>query len=75
MLHMDRCQGPPEVTLPDDLRRALGRSRDAGAAWDSFPYSHRKRYVDWIEEAKRPETRSRRITKAIEMMAAKKPRR
>jgi uncharacterized protein YdeI (YjbR/CyaY-like superfamily) len=38
-------------------------------------YSHRKDYADWIEEAKRPETRERRVAKAVEMIREGKPQR
>jgi uncharacterized protein YdeI (YjbR/CyaY-like superfamily) len=38
-------------------------------------YSHRKDYVDWIKEAKREETRRRRIAKAVEMIRKGKPQR
>lgn len=62
-----------EVEVPEVLRRAISRDVDARAAWESFPYSHRKRYVDWILEAKREETRQRRTKKAVEMIASKRP--
>jgi uncharacterized protein YdeI (YjbR/CyaY-like superfamily) len=38
-------------------------------------YTHRKEYVEWIKEAKREETRRRRIAKAVELIRAGKPRR
>ena len=38
-------------------------------------YTHRKEYVEWIEEAKREETRRRRIAKAVELTREGKPRR
>lgn len=70
---MERDEAPREVELPADLGKAIRRSRDAKAAWESFPYSHRKQYVDWVTEAKREEPRKRRVEKAVAMMAAKKP--
>ncbi len=56
-------QGPP------DLQAALDGSPDAAEAWRAFSQAHRKEYLDWIEEAKRPETRARRISKAVAMLA------
>ena len=45
-------------------------NKEAGAAWDKLSYTHRKEYAKSIEEAKKPETRARRIEKAIAMLAA-----
>jgi len=58
------------VSAPEDLAGALAKSEKARATWDSLAPSHRKEYVGWIEDAKRAETRAKRIDKAIEMMAA-----
>jgi len=59
------------VAIPPDLAEALA----AGGLSESFAamsYSHRKEHVRAIEEAKAPETRARRIHKAVEMIAAKR---
>jgi hypothetical protein len=55
------------VDVPADLAAALG---DGGArtAFDALSYSHRRQYVQWIDEAKRPETRARRIAETIERL-------
>ncbi|MDI3289700.1 YdeI/OmpD-associated family protein [Polyangium sp. 15x6] len=58
------------VPAPADLAAALAKSGAASITWDSLAPSHRKEYVGWIEEAKKPETRARRITSAVEMLAA-----
>jgi bifunctional DNA-binding transcriptional regulator/antitoxin component of YhaV-PrlF toxin-antitoxin module len=60
---------PRTVEAPPDLREALERSPGAAAAFARLANSHRKAYVDWIEEAKRPETRERRVAKAVEMIS------
>lgn len=57
------------VVVPDDLAAALGKSDPAKGAFDALAYSHKKEYVDWIEDAKKPETRQRRILKAVEMLS------
>ena len=54
---------PREVTLPDDLATAM--DDDARAAYDALSYSHRKEWVRWVEEAKKPETRAARIEKTV----------
>jgi uncharacterized protein YdeI (YjbR/CyaY-like superfamily) len=53
------------VTVPDDFRKALAANKKAMQTFDGFAYTHRKEYVQWIESAKRPETRQRRITEAV----------
>ena len=73
---MERDTEPRVVTPPADLARALKANREAQATWDKLSYTHRKEYARTVEEAKRPETRQRRIEKAVEMLAAgkKEPR-
>lgn len=67
---MEVDQAPREVDVPEDFRRALGRSRAARAAFEGLPYSHRKKDVDWITEARPDDTRRRRIERAVEMLTA-----
>ena len=68
VVEMDRDDEPRDVVLPDDVKAALARDPKARAAYDALAYSHRKEYVDWITEAKRAETRARRIEKAVGML-------
>lgn len=56
---------PRIVAVPKDLKGALAKSPKARAAFERFPPSHRKAYVDWIEEAKRPVTRERRVQETV----------
>lgn len=56
---------PRTVEVPADLKKALAESKMAKANFDKLAWSHRKAYVDWILEAKRPETRARRIAEAL----------
>ena len=60
---MQRDDEPRPVATPDDLAAALQAIPAAQAAWDGLAPSHRKEYVQWIEEAKKPETRQRRVEK------------
>lgn len=64
----------PEAKVPADLAKALSRNAKARAAFAGFSPSHRREYLEWIEEAKREATREQRITTAIEWLAAGKPR-
>jgi hypothetical protein len=54
------------VAVPDDLNTALDANGDARVRFDKMSYSHQKEYVEWIESAKKDETRQRRIASAIE---------
>jgi uncharacterized protein YdeI (YjbR/CyaY-like superfamily) len=58
----------------DDLLTALRKDKQALTTFESFSYSHKKEYVEWITEAKREETRNSRLRTAIEWMANGKPR-
>jgi uncharacterized protein YdeI (YjbR/CyaY-like superfamily) len=50
----------------------LAKNRTAEASFDNFAPSHQKEYLRWFEEAKKPETRSRRLEQALERLAAGK---
>jgi len=63
---------PRTVSVPRDLAKALKASPRAQAAFEAMSFTHRKEYARWIDEAKRPETRARRIEKAVQMCAAKR---
>lgn len=50
-----------QLLVPEDLREAFDRFRGSGDNWEQFPPSARRAILDWISQAKRPDTRSRRI--------------
>jgi uncharacterized protein YdeI (YjbR/CyaY-like superfamily) len=64
----------PELPTPDDLRAAMARKPAAAATFDAFPPSCRREYVEWVIEAKRPETREKRISQTVEWLAEGKRR-
>jgi len=61
-------------TVPQDLRRALDGNPAAAATFEAFPPSAQRDYVDWITQAKREETRTKRLNQAIEWLAEGKRR-
>jgi uncharacterized protein YdeI (YjbR/CyaY-like superfamily) len=63
-------EAPREVPVPDDLAAAL--DDDVRTTFDSLAYSHRKEWVRWVEEAKKPETRATRIEKTVESLRSGK---
>lgn len=66
-----RASAKPKAApaMPPDLEAALAKNRKARATFDAFAPSHRREYVEWIVEAKRAETRSRRVAQAVEWLA------
>jgi hypothetical protein len=60
---------PRVVEAPADLRRAL-KAAGAAAAWTALSYTHQREHVEAIDGAKKPETRARRIERAVAMIAA-----
>ena len=59
---------PREVEVPDDLAEALRRNEAARAVFEGLSFSHRREYADSIREAKRPETRARRVEGTIQAL-------
>jgi hypothetical protein len=58
-----------QVEIPDDLRQALENQPEARAGFEKLSYSQQKIYVDWILSARREDTRTRRIEKALSLLA------
>ena len=63
-----------ELKVPDYFVAALKKIPKARATFENYSYSHRKEYVEWIVDAKREETRTRRIETALKWLAAGKSR-
>lgn len=59
---------PREVEVPADLRVALTGDEAAAAAFEGLVHSHRKEFARWVAEAKRPETRARRVAETLAML-------
>lgn len=67
-------QTPREVEVPEALTAALAAEPQVAASFERMAFTHRKEYARWIAEAKRPETRQRRVDQALEMIRAGKTR-
>ena len=63
-----------EVTPPADFVRAMKAAVPAWERWKELSYTHQREHVEAISEAKKPETRTRRIENAVRMLAAAPPR-
>lgn len=63
-----------KLTTPEYFRIALRKNRKAAATFEAFSYTNKKEYLDWLIEAKREETRSRRLETTIAWLAEGKVR-
>ncbi len=61
--------GPRKVDVPPELAVALDAKPSARASFDALAYSHRKEFARWVAEAKKPETRERRVEQTLANLA------
>lgn len=82
-LNVDKVKAPaarkgatpkPAAEVPDDLLAALKKNAKARETFDAFPPSAKRDYIAWIVEAKREDTRTKRLAQAVEWMAEGKRR-
>jgi len=59
---------PRTVEVPADLRDALAAAPAASAFYQTLAYTHQREYVQWIESAKRPQTRAERVARAVALL-------
>jgi hypothetical protein len=59
---------PREVEVPEALAAALAADPEAQTAFDALAFTHRKEHARWVAEAKREETRERRVAQAVAMI-------
>ena len=59
----------PAPRPPADLAAALKQNKTAATAFATFSPSHRREYIEWITEAKRPETRQKRLATTLAWLA------
>jgi len=65
---IDLDTAPREVDVPEPLANALAKDPAAKAAFDALSFTNRKEYARAVAEAKRPETRDRRVAQTIEKL-------
>ncbi len=59
---------PRVLEMPADLRKAIAGDKKALAAWDKLSYTNKKEMARSLEEAKKPETRERRLAVAVKAL-------
>lgn len=70
-VEIERDTAPRIVEPPADLAQALSENSEAKAVWDNLSYTHKKEFAAAIEDAKKPETRVRRVQKTIQELVRK----
>src|SRR5213593_2482315 len=70
-VRLDLDKEKRDIEPPRDLAKALKAKPKAWDRWQELSFSHKREYVEAIEEAKKPETRARRIDGAVKMIAAR----
>lgn len=56
------------ITVPAELKRAFKENPEAKAIFEKLSYTHKREYVTWINEAKKDETRTRRVIQTVERL-------
>jgi uncharacterized protein YdeI (YjbR/CyaY-like superfamily) len=64
----------PALETPAEFAAALKKHRAAAKTFEAFPPSHRREYIEWISDAKREDTRKKRIDTALQWLAEGKSR-
>jgi uncharacterized protein YdeI (YjbR/CyaY-like superfamily) len=62
----DKLNDVEELKLPDDLAKALAKNKTAAKHFEAFPRSVKRGILEWILQAKKPETRAARISETVE---------
>lgn len=70
-VRLDLDTEPRVVKPPADLVKAL-KAVSAWDHWQALSFTHQREHVEAIEDAKKPETRARRIDRAVQMVRAKR---
>ena len=65
---IEQDTAPRVVTVPRDLQKLLVENPKEKAFFEKLSYTHRKEYINWIESAKKDETRQRRLQKSLRML-------
>jgi tRNA A-37 threonylcarbamoyl transferase component Bud32 len=67
-VEMSLDETPRVVEVPEALEQALAKDTAARAAFEALAFTHRKEYAQWVAEAKKEETRDRRVAETIERL-------
>ena len=60
------------MEVPQYIQQALSSQPSARTYFESLPPSYRRMYIAWIDSARQPETKARRLREAVDLLAAGK---
>ena len=69
-----KATAPKDIAVPGYFTEALEASEKAKLAFNQFPYSHKKEYIEWFEDAKTEATRNKRVAQALQWLEEGKSR-
>jgi hypothetical protein len=67
-IELELDEEPRTVEVPDELAAALAADTDARATFEALAPSHRRELAGWVAEAKRADTKARRVERALERL-------
>src|SRR5262249_3748482 len=73
-VRLDLDTAPRVIKPPADLVKALKSAPPAWDRWRALSYTHHREYAEWIEGAKKPETRARRLAEALQRIRRLSPK-
>jgi uncharacterized protein DUF1905/bacteriocin resistance YdeI/OmpD-like protein len=73
LVEVETDEDPRIAEIPTDLEAAIAADPEVAQRFGAMPYTHRLEYARWIDEAKRPQTRTRRIEAAVNRIRASRP--
>jgi hypothetical protein len=68
VVELEADEQPRTVDPPPDLAAALAADPEVRAAFEGLSFTHQREYAEWVAEARREETRRRRVDQAVEML-------
>lgn len=74
-VEIELASEPAQVAVPEDLRAALVAEPETFAFFEGLSASQRRGYAEWIEQAKKVETRTRRLEQTVEALRERRTRR
>jgi uncharacterized protein YdeI (YjbR/CyaY-like superfamily) len=65
---------PKEIEIPDALQKVFNKNKAAATAFNNLSPSHKREYIEWINEAKTEETKNKRVATTVEWLKEGKSR-
>jgi uncharacterized protein DUF1905/bacteriocin resistance YdeI/OmpD-like protein len=72
-VELELDSAPRTVEAPSDLAKILAKDKKAAAVWDKLSYTNKKEMARGLEEAKKPETRERRLAATVAKLRGSSP--